>query len=247
MSKPIVLITGASRGIGAATAKLAAQRGYHVIINYRKEAQLAEQLVTKIRQHGGQADALQADVNDEASIIALFNQIIENWGPVWGLVNNAGILETQQRFGELSLERWQRVFTTNVFGPMLCSQHAIKQMRQHHLRGSIVNVSSLASVMGAPNEYVDYAASKGALDTMSKGLAKELAAEGIRINTVRPGFIYTEMHADGGEANRVDRLAPSIPMQRGGQADEVAEAIVWLLSEKASYCTGSFLDVAGGR
>lgn len=247
MSKPIVLITGASRGIGAATARLAAQHGYHVIINYRKEALLAEQLMNEIRQHGGQANVLQADMTDEESIVALFDQILENWGPVWGLVNNAGILETQKSFSELSLERWQRVFTTNVFGPMLCCQQAIKQMRQHQLKGSIVNVSSLASVVGAPHEYVDYAASKGALDTMSKGLAKELAAEGIRVNTVRPGFIYTDMHADGGEPDRVDRLAPIIPMQRGGQASEVAEAIVWLLSEKASYSSGSFIDVAGGR
>ncbi len=247
MSTPIVLITGGSRGIGAATARLAAQQGFQVVINYQHHQDRAEQLVNDIRAANGRAECLQADISNEQDVQRLFDRILNQWGPVSGLVNNAGILDQQSDFIDIPTERWHRVFATNVFGTMMCCQRAIAQMREHHLKGSIVNVSSLASIFGAPHEYVDYAASKGAIDSFTKGLAKEMAAQRIRVNCVRPGSIYTEMHADGGEANRVDRLAANIPMQRGGQAEEVAEAIVWLLSEKASYCTGSFIDVAGGR
>ncbi|KZN14364.1 SDR family oxidoreductase [Marinomonas sp. TW1] len=247
MSSPIALITGGSRGIGAATARLAAQQGFQVVINYQHNQDRAEQLVNEIRAANGLAECLQADISNEQDVQRLFDHILNQWGPVSALVNNAGILEQQSDFIDIPPERWHRVFATNVFGTMMCCQHAIAHMREYQLKGSIVNVSSLASVLGAPHEYVDYAASKGAIDSFTKGLAKEMAAQGIRVNGVRPGSIYTEMHADGGEANRVDRLAPNIPMQRGGQAEEIAEAIIWLLSEKASYCTGSFLDVAGGR
>ena len=247
--QPIMLITGASRGIGAATAKLAARSGYRVVINFKRQHQAAEQLRQEIQQEGGEAMCIGADIADGAQVSHLFEEILTTWGPVAVLVNNAGVLETQASFDKTSIERWQRIFQTNVFGTMLCCQRAIAQMSTDKggVGGSIVNVSSLASVIGAPNEYVDYAASKGAIDTFTKGLSKEVAAQGIRVNGVRPGFIYTDMHADGGEAGRVDRLAPLIPMLRGGTAEEVAEAILWLSSDKASYSSGTFIDVAGGR
>ena len=247
--QPIMLITGASRGIGAATAKLAARAGYRVVINFNRQGQAAEQVRKEIQQEGGEAICIGADIADGAQVKRLFEEVHTRWGPIAALVNNAGILETQSSFAEMSMDRWQRIFQTNVFGCMLCCQYAIGQMSTDKggAGGRIVNVSSLAAITGAPNEYVDYAASKGAVDTFTKGLSKEVAAQGIRVNGVRPGFIYTDMHADGGEAGRVDRLAPLIPMLRGGRAEEVAEAIVWLCSDKASYSSGTFIDVAGGR
>ena len=249
MTTPIMLITGGGRGIGAATAKLAAQAGYLVIINYRTNDTAAKALKQAIEEAGGKAECMQADITDAEQVRTLFEQIQNTWGAISALVNNAGILETQTTFVETDLQRWQRVFNTNVFGTMLCCQAAFKQMAlsQNGQGGSIVNVSSLASVYGSPNEYVDYAASKGAVDSFSKGFALEVASDGIRVNVVRPGLIYTDMHADGGEAGRVDRLGPNLPMKRGGQPEEVAEAILWLLSDKASYTTGGIIDVGGGR
>lgn len=249
MRKPILLITGGGRGIGAATAKLAARQGYRVVINYRKDATSAEQVIADILASGGLAHCIQADISDAEQVTKLFDRIHQTWGAISALVNNAGVLETQMTFVETDLNRWKRIFETNVFGTMLCSQAAFKHMAisQNGSGGSIVNVSSLASVYGSPNEYVDYAASKGAVDSFSKGFALEVAGDGIRVNVVRPGLIYTDMHTDGGETGRVDRIAPNLPLQRGGQPEEVAEAILWLLSDKASYTTGGFIDVGGGR
>lgn len=246
---PLMLITGASRGIGAATALLAAQAGYRVILHFAHNGQAADAIKERIQEKGGEAHCLQADFTNNQDIERMFAYIQENFGPLRVLINNAGILETQGRFDSTSQDRWQRIFQVNVMATMLCSQLAVRQMSTLYggQGGTIVNVSSLASVTGSPNEYVDYAASKGAVDSFSKGLAKEVAAENIRVNVVRPGFIYTEMHADGGEPDRVDRLAPQIPMQRGGQPEEVARAILWLAGEEASYTSGTFLDVAGGR
>lgn len=248
MSK-VILITGASRGIGAATARLAAQRGYTVAINYRRQADAADALASEINRAGGRALAMQADVTNEAEVSQLFIAIDERFGRLDVLVNNAGILEQQMRLEAMSLERWQRVFATNVFGSFLCSREAVMRMstRQGGRGGAIVNVSSIAARLGAPEEYIDYAAAKGAVDSMTVGLAKELAADGIRVNAVRPGVIDTEIHASGGEPGRVARVASSIPLARGGLADEVAEAILWLAGDKASYTTGSLLDVSGGR
>ena len=249
MTLPILLITGGGRGIGAATAKLAAQQGYEVIINYRKDATSAEKVTTDIIASGGLAHCVQADISDVEQVAAMFATIRKTWGPIRALVNSAGVLDKQTRFVDTKPERWQRIFQTNVFGTMKCCQEAFQDMAISHggQGGSIVNVSSLASVYGSPNEYVDYAASKGAIDSFSKGFALEVAADGIRVNVVRPGLIYTDMHADGGEAARVDRIGPTLPLQRGGQPEEVAEAIMWLLSDKSSYSTGGFIDVGGGR
>ncbi|MFB4367866.1 MULTISPECIES: SDR family oxidoreductase [unclassified Pseudomonas] len=248
MSK-VMLITGASRGIGAATARLAAGQGYRVVINYQRNRETAETLVESIATAGGEALAVQADVADEAQIRRLFTEIDARFGRLDVLVNNAGMLEQQMRLERMSLERWQRVFATNVYGSFLCSREAIARMstRQGGHGGAIINVSSIAARLGAPEEYIDYAAAKGAVDSMTVGLAKELAADGIRVNAVRPGVIDTEIHASGGEPQRVARVAASIPLGRGGQAEEVAEAILWLASEQASYTTGSLLDVSGGR
>lgn len=248
MSK-VILITGASRGIGAATARLAAQRGYAVAINYRQQASTAEELVSEITRAGGRALALQADVANETEVRRLFATVDERLGRFDVLVNNAGILEQQMRLEAMPLERWQRVFATNVFGSFLCSREAVKRMstRQGGRGGAIVNVSSIAARLGAPEEYIDYAAAKGAVDSMTVGLAKELAADGIRVNAVRPGVIDTEIHASGGEPERVARIAKSIPLARGGLAEEVAEAILWLASDQASYTSGTLLDVSGGR
>lgn len=248
MSK-VILITGASRGIGAATARLAAQRGYAVAINYRQQASAAEELVSEITRAGGRALALQADVANETEVRRLFATVDERLGRFDVLVNNAGILEQQMRLEAMTLERWQRVFATNVFGSFLCSREAVKRMstRQGGRGGAIVNVSSIAARLGAPEEYIDYAAAKGAVDSMTVGLAKELAADGIRVNAVRPGVIDTEIHASGGEPERVARIAKSIPLARGGLAEEVAEAILWLASDQASYTSGTLLDVSGGR
>ncbi len=240
----VVIVTGASRGIGAATAKLLGSQGYGVCVNYHKQLEAAEQVVTDIKSAGGQAIAIQADVSKEADVVRLFVETTQQLGTVTHLVNNVGVLFTQSKLVDLSIERFNTVMTTNVTSCFLCCREAIKTMQAGC---AIVNVSSAASRSGAPNEYVDYAASKGAMDSLTKGLSLEVAADGIRVNAVRPGCIYTDMHADGGEPNRVDRLSSQIPLQRGGTPEEVAEAIAWLLSDAASYVTGSFIDLAGGR
>jgi NAD(P)-dependent dehydrogenase (short-subunit alcohol dehydrogenase family) len=247
--KRIILITGASRGIGAATARLAAQRGDTVVVNYRADRQAADDIVTEIERGGGQALAVQADVSTEPGVLHMFETIDAKFGRLDALVNNAGILETQMRLEDMTADRLQRVFAANVFGSFLCAREAVRRMSTSHggRGGAIVNVSSAAARLGAPGEYIDYAASKSAIDSMTIGLAKEVAAEGIRVNAVRPGVIHTDIHASGGEPGRVERVRTSVPMQRGGQPDEVAQAIVWLLSEEASYVTGSILDVTGGR
>lgn len=247
--KNTLIVTGGSRGIGAATAHLAAKRGYGVAVNYRSAAETADALVAEIKSAGGEAIAIQADVAIEADVIRLFDRTQEALGPVTALVNNAGILEQQMRLSEMTPDRIDRVFATNVRGTFLCCREAIRRMAKSKggSGGAIVNVSSRAAVLGSPNEYIDYAASKGAVDTMTIGLAKEIADDGIRINAVRPGFIYTEMHASGGEPGRVDRVKSGVPLQRGGEADEVANAILWLLSDEASYTTGAFIEVSGGR
>jgi NAD(P)-dependent dehydrogenase (short-subunit alcohol dehydrogenase family) len=245
----IVLITGGSRGIGAATARLAAQRGYTVCITYLHNQAAAEAVVAGITAGGGRALAVAADVGVEPEVIRLFEQIDAELGPISALVNNAGILERQMRVDQMDAARLQRIFTTNVIGSFVCAREAVRRMSARHggAGGAIVNVSSGAARLGGPNEYVDYAASKGAIDTFTVGLAKEVATEGIRVNAVRPGVIYTDIHASGGEPQRVDRVKAAVPMQRGGQAEEVAHAIVWLLSDEASYTTGSIIDVTGGR
>ena len=245
----VMLITGGSRGIGAATARLAAQAGYRVGINYHSNEAAAAKVVAEIEAVGGHALAIQADVSLESDVLRLFDTVSDSLGPLTALVNNAGILETQCRVRDLSVERLQRIFATNVTGSFLCAREAVRRMStlSGGRGGGIVNVSSGAAKYGAPNEYVDYAASKGAVDVLTLGLSKEVAAEGIRVNAVRPGLIYTDIHASGGEPGRVDRLAPQVPMQRGGQPEEVARAILWLLSEDASYVTGLLMDVMGGR
>lgn len=249
MDQKNILITGASRGIGAATALLAANKGYKVCINYQRNHQAATEIQNKIKHQGGHVCLLQADVSDEQQVTAMFQQLDEEVGPITALVNNAGILETQTTLEHIDATRLQRIFQTNVFGSFLCAREAVKRMSTQRggNGGSIVNLSSIAARLGAPMEYIDYAASKGAIDSMTIGLAKEVADQGIRVNAVRPGIIDTEMHASGGEPGRVERLASSIPIQRGGNADEVAAAILWLLSDEASYTTGSFIDVSGGR
>jgi NAD(P)-dependent dehydrogenase (short-subunit alcohol dehydrogenase family) len=248
MDKAIV-ITGASRGIGAATALLAAERGYRVCVNYRSAAGEAAQVVAAIEKSGGTALAVRADVSIESEVIELFERATTELGPISALVNNAGILERQMRLDQMTSDRIQRVLLTNVLGSMLCAREAVRRMstRSGNRGGAIVNLSSRASVLGSPAEYVDYASSKAAIDTFTVGLAKEVGSEGIRVNAVRPGIIDTSMHASGGEPSRVSRLGPSIPLQRGGEPEEVARAILWLLSDEASYTTGALLDVAGGR
>jgi NAD(P)-dependent dehydrogenase (short-subunit alcohol dehydrogenase family) len=245
----VLIVTGGSRGIGAATARLAAQRGYAVCVNYRRNRAAADALVSEIAASGGTALAVGADVASEPDVVNLFATVDARLGPLAGLVNNAGILEKQTRVEQIDAARIDRVFGTNVRGAFLCAREAVLRLSTRHggSGGAIVNVSSRAAQLGAPGEYVDYAASKAALDALTIGLAREVAAEGIRVNGVRAGIIYTEIHADGGEPNRVDRLGPTLPMQRGGEAIEVARAILWLLSEEASYSTASFIDVAGGR
>lgn len=246
---PVLLITGASRGIGAATAHLAAARGYKVAVNYLRNQPAAEKIVAAIRDHGGTAIALQADVSNEAEVVRLFNETTAHLGPITALVNNAGTVERQTRLDQIDAARLQRIFSTNVFSAFLCSREAVRRMSPRHggQGGVIVNVSSAAARIGSPNEYIDYAATKGAIDTLTLGLAKEVAEENIRINAVRPGIIHTEIHAAGGEPNRVERVKAGIPMQRGGHPEEVAQAILFLLSEEASYITGALLDVTGGR
>src|SRR5216684_8247385 len=245
----VIIITGGSRGIGAATAQLAAKRGYAVCVNYVRNRAAADAVVSTIERAGGQAIAVAADVAAEPEVIRLFESVDKALGPVSALVNNVGILERQMRLEDMDAARLSRVFTTNITGYFLCAREAVRRMSTKHggAGGAIVNVSSSASRLGAPNEYVDYAASKGAIDAMTIGLAKEIAMEGIRMNAVRPGFIYTDIHASGGEPNRVDRVKEFVPMKRGGQAVEVANAILWLLSEEASFSTGTFIDVTGGK
>ncbi|MGW0249249.1 SDR family oxidoreductase [Nocardia goodfellowii] len=249
MGSGCVLVTGGSRGIGAAVALELGRRGERVCVTYRKDAQAAERVCEEIGRTGGVGLAVRVDLAEAADIEELFGAVDAEFGGLTGLVNNAAILEKQCRAEELDVERLRRVMTVNVIGPMLCARNAVRRMSTRHGGGggAIVNVSSAAARLGSPGEYVDYAASKGALDTFTRGLALEVAGEGIRVNSVRPGFIYTEMHADGGEPGRVDRIGPTLPMGRGGRPEEVAEAIVWLLSEQASYVTGTFIDVAGGR
>jgi NAD(P)-dependent dehydrogenase (short-subunit alcohol dehydrogenase family) len=245
----VVLITGGSRGIGAATARLAASRGYAVCVNYRANAAAADAVVSAITAAGGRAVAVQADVANEPEVVRLFATCDAQLGRLTALVNNAGILETQMRVEAMDAARVQRVLATNVTGAFMCAREAVKRMSTKHggQGGAIVNLSSRAAVLGSPNEYVDYAASKAAVDTLTVGLAQEVAQEGIRVNAIRAGVIQTEIHASGGEPGRVDRVKASVPMRRGGTAEEVAEAVLWLLSDEASYTTGSFLDVSGGR
>jgi NAD(P)-dependent dehydrogenase (short-subunit alcohol dehydrogenase family) len=249
MATPVILITGASRGIGAATATLAAERGYAVCVNYHTNGAAAAGVVAAITKGGGRAAAVQADVAVESDVVRLFETCDRELGPLTALVNNAGILETQMRVEQVDAARLQRIFAANVTGSFICAREAVKRMSTKHggRGGAIVNVSSGASRLGSPGEYVDYAASKGAIDTFTIGLAQEVAQEGIRVNAVRPGFIYTDIHASGGEPNRVDRVKAFVPMRRGGSAGEVARAILWLLSEEASFSTGAFIDVTGGR
>lgn len=244
----VLLVTGASRGIGAATARLAAERGYAVCVNYLRNGQAAERVVADIRNGGGQAVAVAADVAKESEVRRLFATIDERLGRVTALVNNAAILERQSRVEDITEERLQRILATNVVGPFLCVREAIRRMSRRHggSGGAIVNVSSVAARLGSSGEYVDYAASKGAIDTFTIGLAREVADEGIRVNAVRPGYIYTDIHAAGGEPDRVERMKGALPMRRGGLPQEVAQAILWLLSEEASFVTGAFIDLAGG-
>ncbi len=248
MSK-VLLVTGASRGIGLETSRLAAQRGYRLCLNYHRNIDAAESLKAEIESSGGEAIIVQADVGNEDQVVAMFETIDQHYGRLDGLVNNAGILEAQSPLVEMSAARWRRVLETNVIGSFLCSREAVKRMSTDcgGAGGAIVNLSSRAADLGAANEYVDYAAAKGAVDALTIGLAKEVANQGIRVNAVKPGLIYTDIHSDGGEPGRVDRLKSNVPMQRGGQPVEVAEAILWLLSEAASYTSASFIDVSGGR
>jgi NAD(P)-dependent dehydrogenase (short-subunit alcohol dehydrogenase family) len=245
----ILLVTGASRGIGAATSLLAARQGWSVVVNFNARGDEANALVQRITDQGGRAMALQADVSNEAQVMAMFEQIDRHWGRLSGLVNNAGVVDVAARLDEMTWTRWRRMFDINVLGSLLCAREAVRRMstRGGGMGGSIVNVSSAAARLGSPAQYLDYAAAKAAIDTMTVGLAKEVGAEGIRVNAVRPGLIETEIHASGGQPDRVRDLVHQVPMQRGGQADEVAQAIVWLLSDAASYTTMALVDVTGGR
>lgn len=244
----ILVVTGGSRGIGAATARLAGQRGWAVCVNYRQNRDAAQDVVHDILEAGTRAVAVQADVSVEADVERLFEICDRELGRLRGLVNNAGILELQMRVESMTADRLSRVLAANVVGAFICAREAVRRMstRRGGRGGGIVNVSSAAARLGSAGEYVDYAASKGAIDTMTIGLAREVADDGIRVNAVRPGFIYTDIHASGGEPDRVDRVKASVPLKRGGTAEEVAAAILWLLSDEASFTTGSFIDVAGG-
>jgi NAD(P)-dependent dehydrogenase (short-subunit alcohol dehydrogenase family) len=253
MNRPVMLITGAGRGIGAATALLAAEAGYDVLINYAQDHAAAQALAKKAEALGAKAKVVQANVAIEAEVLAMFAQLDGSFGRLDVLVNNAGIVGVKSPIKEMSVARWQNMFGINILGSFICAREAIKRMERagpgddQGLNRSIINVSSAAARLGSPNEYVDYAASKGAIDTMTLGLAKELASQGIRVNAVRPGLIDTDIHASGGQPDRIERFKSVIPMQRGGSAAEVARAILWLASREASYVTGSLLDVAGGR
>lgn len=246
---PLILITGGSRGVGAATARLAAQRGYDVAISYVSNESAAQAVVADVQLLGRKALATRADSADPRQVADLFEAIDREFGRIDVLVNNAGVLALQSRVEALDFERMQRIFAVNAIGPILCAQQAVRRMSYRHNGpgGVVINGSSASARLGSPNEYVDYAASKGALETFTIGLAKEVAREGIRVNGIRPGHIYTEMHASGGEPGRVDRVKDSIPMGRGGQPEEVARAILWLAGAEASFVTGTFLDVTGGK
>lgn len=246
---PLILVTGGSRGVGAATARLAAERGYDVAISFVANEVAAKAVAADVRGLGRQAFAVRADSADPEQVAQLFEAIDRRFGRIDVLVNNAAIIGRQSRLEGLGFERMQRIFAVNAIGPMLCAQQAVRRMSQRHggRGGVVINVSSASARLGSPNEYVDYAASKGALETFTTGLAKEVAREGIRVNGIRPGHIYTEMHASGGEPGRVDRVKDSIPMGRGGQPEEVARAILWLAGAEASFVTGTFLDVTGGK
>jgi NAD(P)-dependent dehydrogenase (short-subunit alcohol dehydrogenase family) len=247
--KPVLLVTGASRGIGAATAVLAAQRGWRVVVNYSNNRAAADDVARQIQQAGSEALVVQADVSDEAQIMAMFQRIDSRWGRLDGLVNNAGVVDVQSRVDDMTLARLERMFRLNVIGSFLCAREAVRRMstRHGHGGGVIVNLSSAASRLGGAGQYVDYAASKGAIDSMTTGLALEVAAEGIRVNQVSPGIIDTEIHASGGFPGRAQAVGPNLPMKRAGTAQEVAQAIVWLLSAESSYTSGSNVDVTGCR
>lgn len=245
----VLLVTGGSRGIGAATALLAAQNGWSVAVNYTANSLAADEVVRQIRASGGQAMSVQADVAEEDQVLRMFEHIDAKLGRLSGLVNNAGVVDVKARVDEMSVARWKRMFDINVIGSLICAREAVRRMSTKHggKGGAIVNLSSAAARIGAPGQYLDYAAAKGAIDTFTIGLAKEVGAEGIRVNAVRPGLIETDIHASGGLPNRVKDLQHQVPMLRGGTAQEVADAIVWLLSDEASYTTMSLLDVSGGR
>ncbi len=245
----VVLVTGASRGIGAATAILAAQQGWTVAVNYVANSLAADEVVRLIRAAGGTAMTVQADVAVEAQVLRMFEAVDAKFGRISGLVNNAGVVDMPLRVDEMTVARLERMWTTNITSSFVCAREAVKRMSTKYggAGGSIVNLSSAAARIGAPGQYVDYAASKAAIDTFTMGLAKEVALEGVRVNAVRPGIIDTDIHASGGLPDRANQAAPLVPMQRAGSAQEVAQAIVWLLSDAASYCTGSFVDVTGGR
>ena len=248
-NKAVLLVTGGSRGIGAATALLAARQGYAVAINYNSKLQAAEDVAGQIRAAGGTAITVAGDVSVEADVLSMFARIDTELGRLTALVNNAGVVDVAARVDQMELPRMRRMFDINVLGSFLCAREAIRRMGIRHggAGGAIVNVSSAAARLGGPGQYVDYAASKGAIDTMTVGLAREVASDGIRVNAVRPGIIETEIHASGGQPDRAREMAPLVPMQRAGSAGEVAAAIVWLLSSEASYTTGAIIDVAGGR
>ena len=245
----VILITGASRGIGAATALLAARAGYAVAVNYSANSLAADEVVRQIRQHGGSAITVQADVAEESQVLAMFEKVDAKLGRLTALVNNAGVVDQKARVDGMSVARLKRMFDINVIGTMVCAREAVKRMSTLYggAGGAIVNVSSVAARLGAPGQYVDYAAAKGAVDVFTLGLAKEVAAEGIRVNAVRPGIIETDIHASGGLPDRARQMAPQVPMQRAGTADEVARSILWLLSDESSYTTGALLDIGGGR
>lgn len=244
-----LLVTGGSRGIGAACAKLGAEAGYRVAVNYVSDRTAADQIVADIESAGGEAFTIQGDVGTEADVLSMFEAVDQKFGRLDALINNAGVVDRKARVDEMTLERFERMWRINLTGSFLCAREAVKRMSTKHggKGGAIVNLSSAAATLGAPGQYVDYAASKGAIDTFTLGLAREVAEEGIRVNAVRPGIIATDIHASGGEPDRVAQMRGAVPMKREGSAHEVARAIIWLLSDDASYSTGTIIDVTGGR